>query len=576
MKLQIKTYLFFITSLLAASCATMVQPSGGLVDITPPVPEVFEPANGSMNMQKNKIIIGFDEYIILNKLTQQMVVSPQMPEDPKINISGKKLIINLPDSLRPNTTYTIFFGDAVVNFKENLPVHNFSYVFSTGSVVDSLQLKGQAIKAFDHTNYEDLFVMLYKASTDSAIYKHKPYYLCKAEKDGRFLLNNLAAGKYQIFALKDENRNYIYDQPTEEIAFLDSLVIPYYPTPLGSKSTDSTIKQEVITPPADINMFVYNEMPKETKLISNKIFPPSKLLFVFNRPVTNFKITPLDFKTDTIWHKEIYSRNRDTITCFLMAIKQDTIKVAIADDKQNLDTLELVLVKKQATAARGRSRNNNNVVAEKPKAKPIPKISFTTNIGNEFPFFGSIALKFKVPLNSYDLSRIELYQARDTIWIPIQHRAYLSDSINMLQINIDAKFSEREKYKLLIRDNSFYDIYYATNDTFQKDFFTTEMRQYGSLKLDVNYDNNDQLIIQLLNNNEAVVYEDIITTSQTVLYPYLQDGKYKIKAIVDKNRNGKWDTGDLERNLQPEEVFYVPKVIDIRENWDTEQIWEIK
>jgi len=576
MRLQIKTYLFFITSLIAVSCATMVQPNGGPVDKTPPVPEMFEPANGSMNMHKDKIVIRFDEYIILDKLTQQMVVSPQMPEDPEVNISGKKLIISLPDSLRPNTTYTIFFGDAVVNFKENLPVHNFSYVFSTGTVVDSLRLKGLAVKAFDHTNYDDLFVMLYKASTDSAIYKHKPYYLCKAEKDGHFFLNNLAAGKYQIFALKDENRNYIYDQPNEEIAFLDSLVVPYYAPPFGNKKTDSTIKQEVINPPADINMFVFNEIPKETKLISNKTFPPNKLMFVFNRPVNNFKITPLDFKLDTIWHKEVYSNNRDTITCFLMAIKQDTINVALADGNQNLDSLELVLVKKQRVAFNRRSRNNDEVEAPKPKAKPIPKISFVTNISNEFPFFGSIALKFKVPLNNYDLSRIELYQARDTLWIPINYTAYLSDSINRLQINIDAKFSEREKYKLLIRDSSFYDIYYATNDTFQKEFFTTEMRQYGSLKLDVNYDNNDQLLIQLLNNKEAVVHEDIINTSQTILYPYLKDGKYKIKAIVDKNRNGKWDTGDLEKELQPEQVYYVPKVIDIRANWDTEQIWEIK
>lgn len=576
MILKYKTYLFFIIVFISASCATMVQPKGGAKDNTPPLPLEFEPANGSMNMHKRKIVIQFDEYIILDKLAQQMVVSPQMPEDPKVNISSKKLIISLPDSLRPNTTYTIFFGDAVKNFRENLPVHNFSYVFSTGSVVDSLQIKGQAVKAFNHTNYDELFVMLYKESLDSVIYKHKPYYLCKTEKDGRFYLNNLAAGKYQIYALKDENRNYIYDQPNEEIAFLDSLVIPFYYNPMGSKNNDSTIKKEIASPPADINMFVFDEIPKETKLISSKTYPPDKVIFIFNKAVNDFKITPLDFNLDTIWHKELYSKNRDTITSFLMAMQADTVNIALADGMQNLDTLELVLVKSQKTPFGRKSKNNVEIEAPKPKAKPITKISYSTNISNEFPFFGSITLKFKVPLNTYDFSRIELYQARDTNWLPVQFQAFIPDSINRIKINIEAKFTEREKYKLLIRNNCFYDIYYSTNDTLQKEFVTTEMRQYGSLKLEVNYDNKDQLIIQLLNNQDAVIQEDIITTSQAILYPYLKDGKYKIKAIEDKNRNGKWDTGNLEKYLQPEKVFYVPKVIDIRANWDTEQIWEIK
>jgi hypothetical protein len=545
------------------------------VDTTPPVPKSYEPANGSMNMQKKKVVIHFDEYIVLDKLTQQLVVSPQMPEDPKININGKKLIIDLPDSLRPNTTYTIFFGDAVVNFKENLPVHNFSYVFSTGEVVDSLKVKGSVVNAFDHTNYEELFVMLYKESTDSAIYKHKPYYLCKAEKDGHFYLNNLAAGKYQIFALKDENRNYIYDQPNEEIAFLDSLVIPYYEAPVNKVNKDS-VQDKVSLPPADINLFVFKETPKKIKLISNKVYPPNKAIFVFNKSVSDFKMKPLDFSPDTIWHREVYGRNSDSVTTFLMAIKKDTINISLSDGSEKLDTLELVLKKKKRKSTRSRSRRNQIDTQVKPKAKPIQKISYKTNLSSDFPFFGSIKIKFSVPLRNYDLSRIELYKAKDTLWIPIKHKAYLSDSVNRLSINVDAKFAEREKYKLLVRDSSFFDIYYSTNDTIKKEFFTTEMRQYGSLKLNLNYDNKDRLIVQLLNSKEAVLQENIIDKSQIIMYPYLTDGKYKIKAIVDKNHNGKWDTGDFDSKIQPEQIYYVPKIIDIRANWDTEQIWEIK
>lgn len=573
MKHNIQIYILLLISTIAVSCATMIQPSGGPVDTTPPVPKLYKPANGSMNMHKKRVEIYFDEFIILDKLSQQLVVSPQMPEDPKVNINGKKLIIDLPDSLRPNTTYTIFFGDAVVNFKENLPVHNFSYVFSTGKIVDSLKIKGKVVNAFDHTNYKELYVMLYKSTTDSAIYKHKPYYLCKAEKDGHFYLNNLAAGKYQIFALKDENRNYIYDQPNEEIAFFDSLVVPYYEEPLDKINKDSIMSKNITPKYPDINLFVFKETPKELKLISNKTYPPNRALFVFNKAVSDFKIKPLNFAPDTIWHKEVYGINRDSVTTFLMSIKKDTINVLLSDSDKNLDTLEMVLVKKKRKSS---NRRNQVVKQVKPKAKTIPKISLTTNLSANFHFFSSIEVKFKVPLRNYNLNKIELYKSKDTSWIPIKHKSYLSDSINRLSINIDANFSEREKYKLLIRDSCFFDIYYATNDTFQKEFFTTEMRQYGSLKLDINYDNKDRLIIQLLNKKEKILREDIIDSSSVIIYPYLTDGKYKIKAIVDKNYNGKWDTGDLDNKTQPEQIFYVPKVIDIRANWDTEQIWHIE
>ena len=577
LKIQLH-HIVFVLSLLLASCATMVNPNGGPRDTTPPVPLLYQPADGSMNLQQNKIVIHFDEYIVLDKLPQQLVVSPPMNKDPQVSVLGKKLIIELPDSLRTNTTYTIFFGDAVRSFREQLAVHNFSYVFSTGSVVDSLSLQGVAINAFDHSNYKDLLVMLYHANVDSAIYKQRPYYLCKVEKDGRYYLNNLAAGKYQIFALKDENRNYIYDQPKEQIAFVDSLVVPYYPEIYTNDTIDSIPDTDAIIS-QDINLFVFTPIPKTTKLLKDRVFPPHRILLTFNRPVNNFTLEALDFKKDKNWHQEVYGLQRDSITVFLKGVKQDTIHVALFDGDQALDTLQWVMVKKKRkvyTSNNWFGKRKNKPLTAKPKVAPIPKIAYRTNIGSLFPFFGTIKINFKVPLKAYKLNRLELYKAKDTLWIPQKFTAIMDDTLNKEQIQLFSNYEERHKYKLLIRDSSFFDIYNASNDSLEKTFITSEMRQYGSLKVEVNYDNKNPMIIQLLNEKGAVLFQDIIDSSQSIYYPYLTDGKYQLKAIRDSNNNGKWDTGNLDKHIQPERTYFVPQTIDIRANWDSEQKWLIE
>ncbi len=575
MKFNFNILYSIIIITILASCATVVRPDGGPRDTTPPVPISYKPENGSINMLQNNIAIKFDEFILLKKLTQQLVVSPPMPKNPEISVSGKKLIIKLPDSLRKNTTYTIFFGDAVVNFKENLPVHNFEYHFSTGNVVDSLMLKGFAIKAFNNTAYDELFVMLYKSMDDSVLYNNKPYYLTKTEKNGDFYLDNLAPGKYQIYALNDANRNYIYDQDDEEVAFLDSLVIPYHHS-IFDKDTAHPNKKVVL--PKDIPLYVFHPEAKETKLLNNKDLPPLKSLFVFNRGVKDFKIVPLNFNPDTIWHYEVYGKKRDSITTFFMGLKQDTINVALWDGNHALDTLDIVLIKKKKKKfiskrdLRKLEKNKNNVK----KTAKIIKIAYKDNVRASFPFFSEIVMTFKVPLNNYDASKIHLYRVNDTLLYPIKFKTWVSDTINKMRIKLKANFDERQQYRLLVQNNCFYDLYNHTNDTIIRSFTTTEMRQYGSLLLEVKYNEKYPLIIQLLNSKDAVLREDYITKSDKISYPYLKEGKYKIKAILDQNNNKKWDNGDFVNRIQPEKVYFINKLININANWDTEHKWLIK
>ncbi len=574
MKHRFNIYLLLLLIAIISACATVVRPSGGPIDTSPPEALSFSPENWSNNMTKKEVVIRFNEYIVLKDLLKHMVISPQMPENPIVTVKGKKLLINLPDSLKENTTYTMFFGDAVVDFTEGIPAHNFSYVFSTGDVIDSLQVEGVAVNAFDHSNYDELFIVLYKGNNDSVLYNETPYYLTKAESSGKFYLNNLAAGEYQIYALKDANSNYIYDQPSEEVAFYESVIIPFHHSQFVSD--DSLLQKIKKTEP--INLFVFTEIPKETKFISKKIYPPHKVELVFNRPIDNFDIQPMDFKPDSAWHFDVYSKNRDTITMYIMGLGLDTINVRLANGDTNLDTLQLVLKKKERAAAKsrtglfgGKKEKTDTVKVVKKK----PKISFSNNIRSAHHFFSEMEFRFNVPLSKYDFDRIELYKERDTLWIPVNINCRITDEASKQKIRIKAKFEERKKYKLVVRNNTFYDLYNATNDSLEKVFVTTEMREYGSLKLDIKYEGEYPLIVQLLNSKEGVVYEEVINASDIINYKYLLDGKYKIKAIIDKNKNGKWDTGDLHQKILPETIHYINKIIDIRANWDNEQKWEI-
>ena len=267
-------------------------------------------------------------------------------------------------------------------------------------------------------------------------------------------------------------------------------------------NNDSLLESKVPEAPEDIKLFVYTEKPNKIRLLKKKVFRPNKVVFTFNRAINDFKIIPQDFSSDSIWHFDTYTRNRDTVTAFLLGIEKDTINVIIAEGEQHIDTLELVLIKKK----KKKQENTGGLFARKkaeedtvaPKPKPIPKISYQNNISNSFPFFSEIEFKFKVPLNSYFLERIELYKAKDTLWIPVSYEAWLSDTANRQRVRIKSKFEERAKYKLLIRDSSFFDLYDATNDSITRTFIATQMREYGSLKLEVQYQEGEQLIIQLL------------------------------------------------------------------------------
>jgi hypothetical protein len=558
-----------------AACATVVPPAGGPIDNTPPVAEEFKPENYSMNFSKKKISIKFDEYVELKNLNKQLVVSPEMPEKPEIKIQGKKVLIRLPDSLSENTTYTIFFGNAIVNYKEGLPVSNFEYVFSTGNEVDSLMIEGYLVNAYDHKPVEGAFVMLYKEYDDSVPYKKRPYYLTKVEANGHYVLNNIHEGTYKLFALNDMNSNYLFDQPIEEIAFVDSLVTPYIdPYYLKYMPKDSG-RAETAEIPQPLNLFMFTETEKEQMIVEKKLLSSTKFRLVFALPADSLQLKALDLKKDTVWHFDWISPYKDTLISWLTGVHQDTLHIEVSDGGEVLDTLRFILHKPKKTFNQSH-RKKKKKVATTPKARKVPKLKYKTNARGGFPFYAHIKIDFDTPIEQWDPAKIKILRQRDTIIDTLNCKPYFIDPEYKMHLVIPTKFGEYERWGLFIPDSVFFDIYGHSHDTITNMFVTTEMRQYGSLKLTVDYHEDYPLIIQLTDGKQHVLYQQKLPANGIINYPYLKAGDYYIKAIRDENDNGRWDTGNYLQKRQPEMTYFVEKKINIRTNWDVEHKWIIK
>lgn len=558
-------------SYLIVSCANPVSPAGGPKDEDPPQLLKAEPPLFTKNFSTDKIKITFNEFIQLKDITNQVIISPPMDEMPDFKPKGKSLIIELNEELKENTTYNIFLGNAIVDLTENNPAANFQYVFSTGDMIDSLSVQGNILKAFDLSPVDNINVMLYMDNNDtiafdSLPYYVKPYYLTKTDENGDFILNNLADKQFKLFALLDLNGNMIYDQPTEEIAFIDSLVVPQFKpvSVIDTATITDSITEDIITIELPdlipYNLLMFQEVDSVQKLLKVILAKNYMLNFFFKRPVTDLNIRPLNLAEENDWAIIEPYQTQDTLIFWLKNIDQDSLTLEISDAGVILDTTEVAVIKK----ARGRK--------EKKEEEEPQKLSVKYNIKNQnIDLNKSLILTFDYPVKSYDLNAISLFE-NDTI--PLVPEMVFIDSNIQRNLAIKYKWKQRTAYSLLIPDSVFYDLHGHSHDTLGTTFISKSMEDYGNLYVSISLLNPGQShIIQLL-SGENVVVEKMLTEDQDISYEYLKPGNYRLKVIYDQNNNGLWDTGDYFYKTQPEVVDFFLGEITVRANWDIEEEWE--
>jgi len=563
-------------------CAKVGTPSGGKMDESPPEIKKSIPENYSINVQTNKFEITFDEYIQLKDINQKLLVSPPLTARPEIRLKGKSLIVDLSEDLTPNTTYTFNFFDAIVDNNEGNPLENFEFVISTGEKIDSLSISGNVIRAFDLEKEENVYILLHENLEDSAFTNLIPNYVSKADEFGNFRLNNLKADTFRLYALKDANMNYRYDQPGELIAFLDSMIVvkPDAQPLLDTIRLDSnaiTVQQPVIQ---NLELYLFQEEKFEQYLKSTERNRPEHLLFIFNEPLKTIpEINLVERDADTAWYlPERYVNGdsvgfwiRDTSISNLVYLDIEVLYFK-KDSTNNLvefkDTITLRYTKPVQPRTRGR--------VTEPEEELVPQISITSNLssGRGLDLNGKIRLGTPTPIHHIDTSRIELVEAEDTLQYPVLFQL-TGDTLGDRTFFISRSWKENSFYNLTLFPGAFTDLYRVTHDTTTLHFKTQPMDYYGAILLSVS--NVEQhLVVQLMDGKDNILKETSVEKDSLITFRYLKPGSYKLKSIVDWNSNGTWDTGDFSKKIQPEEVLFYDEAIEVRSNWEYEIEWIIQ
>ena len=617
----IQRLILFLLILWISGCAKVVAPTGGPKDVAPPKILSSDPPNQSTNFEGDKIEITFDEFIQLNDLNQNLVVSPPLEEKPEVLVKGKSLNIEFPVELEDSTTYNIYFGNSVQDYNENNPIENFQYVLSTGEYIDSMSVEGKILNAFNLLPEEDVLVMLYSEFSDSVPMKNIPEYISKTDEEGFFRINNIRNEEFKIFALRDANKNYLYDLPDEQIAFSDSVVKFWMETEtvadtvfvhdslladpnemiidslwvsskdfsadsLAADTTESAkdslvvIKHKPIDTittrvrsyfPVPVFYLMFFDEDKETQYLANsKRDDKRRIELMFNKPVKDSLVFELlDTTLESPWYIQENNTTNDTIFYWLTdsaLYNKENVKTTLTYQKEDSN-----LVYHWTTD----TLNFRYFESEKKGDGSDTLLDIQLNVKNQstFDLNQRIKLKFGTPVQFVDTSKIMLYAINDTLENALDVKLE-KDSLFFRQYHLLNTFAPDSNYRLEIYPKAFTDIYDTSNDTMVIAFKTRKLDYYGKILANITgIDSTVQIVAQIVvsgKEEEKVVREKMVREDQIVEFPYLPPKEFLFKVIVDKNFNGKWDTGEYLEHRQPEEVFYYDDPINIRSNWDIE------
>ncbi len=514
------------------ACAQSRPLSGGEKDTSPPKLVRSSPDTFSTNFNSQSIRLEFDEFVKLEKINQNLLITPVMREDPNIIVSGKKVLIKqIDDSLWPNTTYVMEFNEAIRDITENNAAKGFRYVFSTGSHLDSLQISGQVKDAFTLKPMEDVYVFLYDKQYDSIPYKEKPRYIGRSNESGTFTIRNMKAGEYKVFMCTDDNRNYIYDRPGDKIDFMDSpIYVSADSTPLitGHLFKEDKGIQALESYGLLNNWAFYLSFRKQVDTLDIEFMPESSYGDAFKRNYNDERDSVVFWLTDSSQWQEEWNLSYKADT-----FKRDTIKLVHYDKKIVRDF-----------------KMTNNLDGK------------FLNLGDELEYY------FDYPLVDIDTSKISFEEDS----VPHAFDWRISQTGKKLIISTD--WTEKRKFRLTFDAGAFKDVNGLSNDSTSKLIVTRERKFYGTMDISLDGLEPGKGILILLDKKGNVVEKVLIDNKENHYFEFLNPGEYLLKYIVDENENGKWDPGDYLAGKHSEPVFIYQGSITIRSNWDQVIEWK--
>lgn len=521
------SYILLVTLLF--SCAQKSVITGGPKDTEGPKLLFSEPLNEQTNFKGNQLEFRFDEYIQVKNFSSNVLVSPLI-ENLDYTLKGKKLSVFWTDTLSENTTYSFFFGDAIVDLNESNPIVQKQFVLSTGEVIDSLELSGEIIKSEDNTNEESSFVFLYRSKNDSCIYNDLPDYVTKSSKEGTFQFKYLAAGEYKLFALLDLNSDYKYDEFNERLAFSKGLI----------SVSDSS---------QEVRLRSFQAIDTTNKIVSKKLAYSELLKVSFKRAT---ELEGIEFLNVSSKKASYFSEWNKTM---------DSLKLWIPEYRE-LDSLQLVF--------KGRSFTDTLTIypSSKESFKEAKK-TWAFSADKEIIDSDSLSIQFAhliLSHNSEDwiLEKDSTEQEVVTSYLQEEKTFYLKN----LTLG---------DYELLIPPKNLSNAIGGINpDSIRIKFSVKSRSSYGNCVLSINNLDSLNMVVELIDKKGNKVNEVSFTDSSfNWINTDLKPGKYSFQAYVDVNKNGRWDTGNYLKGIQAEERILFKEEVQIRANWDLELEWNL-
>ena len=605
--------LLLLTLTLVAACARMGNPDGGWYDETPPRVVGASPAEKATGVKTRKLHIRFNEFIKIENATENVVVSPPQLESPDIKAGGKSIDIELKDSLKANTTYTVDFSDAITDNNEGNPLGNYTYSFSTGEHIDTMEVSGWVLAADNLEPVKGILVGLYANLADSAFRTQPMLRVAKTDGRGHFVIRGIAPGKYRVYALQDVDGDYHLTQKGEQMAFNREVIVPSSKPDVRQDTLwRDSLRIDSISRVGYTHFLPDNIMLRAfTHVQTDRFFTKAErtlpecfsLVFTagsnelpqlrglnFNNAERAFIVMPTAKKdTITYWIKDSALINQDTLRMQMQYWSTDTT----GQLRMKQDTIEILsktpyakrLKEKQKKAEEWKKAQDK---AQK-KGEPFETIMRPEALKVEVKVNNSIApdenvrIELPTPLQSLDSTKVHLYSKRDTLWYEARYRLRVregADSLapvgtNLLHkrwLELQAEWKPGVEYSFELDSLALTDIYGTTSGKIKQGFKVREDKEFATLAVSLTALTDSNVVVQLLNGQDAVV-KQTRALAGTVNFYYLQPATYYLRLFVDRNGNGRWDTGDFYRGEEPETVYYFPEEIECKANWDATRTW---
>ena len=589
-------------AIITYSCASMGTPDGGPYDEMPPKFVGSSPQLRAVNVKSQKFELEFDEFIKLEKASEKVIISPPQMEQPEIKVVGKKVVGEFFDSLKDSTTYTIDFSDAIVDNNEGNPMGHFTYSFSTGAAIDTMEVAGTVLNAANLEPIKGIQVGLHKNLNDSALVKLPFDRVSRTDSRGHFSIRGVAPGKYRIYALMDGNQNYLFDSKTEMIAYSDSIIVPSM-TPATRQDTVwkdtltiDTIKTVGYTRflPDDIILRAFKEENTRQYFVKSQRDKENHFILKFSAKADTLPtLTGLNFDAKDAFVIEPNEGNdsicywvKDSLV-YLMDTLQIKMDYLYTDSLEQLvpktDTIYLAnkltreqrekLAQKEAEE-KEKERKKKEKKGEKIEPEPFPFLKMNVDAPSSMDVNKNILLTFEEPVAHIDTSAIHMSVKVDSLWeeTPFIFRA---DSVIPRQYEILAEWEPEKEYQLKIDSAGIVGLYGLHINKVEQTLKVKKLDEYGTLLLNIK-GADSHAIVELLDSSEKVLRQQSVTPEGTADFYYLApNAKYYVRLFNDRNGNKVWDTGKFEEGIQPEEVYYLPKVWEMKANFEFEETWDI-